>query len=347
MLQISPSTMRSRAARIPLRERKSATTFALVLGGIAVMLAIAACVWTARWYRSPAPRVLRLDISPSPPPLPSPLKEGFLPMDRARAELVNAGIAVSKALIEPARPFAAVAADLASRQSAVDCLTAAIYYEAASESDSGQRAVAQVVLNRVRHPAFPKSVCGVVYEGAERRTGCQFSFTCDGSLARKPTPAGWARARGFALAALAGYVEPSVGTATHYHTIWVVPYWAWSLDKIGTLGAHIFYRWPGYWGRRAAFTGVYAGEAGPGRPGMIIPDPLDLSADAMVTGSRPAGPRLLADELGSLSPVARAAAALAYAPRADLERGTLVADETAGALIGSAPKGSSAPYPPQ
>src|SRR5690606_37364832 len=78
---------------------------------------------------------------------------------------------------------------------ALECLTAAIYYEAASESDDGQRAVAQVILNRVRHPAFPNSVCGVVYQGSERATGCQFSFSCDGAMARKPSTTGWARAQ--------------------------------------------------------------------------------------------------------------------------------------------------------
>src|SRR3546814_17339709 len=71
----------------------------------------------------------------------------------------------------------------------MDCLTAAIYYEAAQESESGKRGVAQVVLNRARHPAFPSSICGVVYQGSERKTGCQFTFTFDGSLARKPSRA--------------------------------------------------------------------------------------------------------------------------------------------------------------
>jgi len=69
---------------------------------------------------------------------------------------------------------------------ALTCLTQAVYYEAASEPDGGQRAVAQVVLNRVAHPAYPKTVCGVVYQGSERSTGCQFTFTCDGALARMP-----------------------------------------------------------------------------------------------------------------------------------------------------------------
>ena len=90
------------------------------------------------------------------------------------------------------------------RTRALECLTAAIYYEAASEPDQGQRAVAQVVLNRVAHPSFPNTVCGVVYQGSERSTGCQFSFTCDGSLMRVPSKFFWERARGVAAQALSG-----------------------------------------------------------------------------------------------------------------------------------------------
>jgi hypothetical protein len=114
--------------------------------------------------------------------------------------------------------------------------------------------VAQVVLNRVRHPAFPNSVCGVVYEGSTRVTGCQFTFTCDGSMAHAPLPSLWNRARKVAEAALAGSVYAPVGQATHYHANYVVPYWASSLVKTSIEGAHIFYRWAGGWGRPAAFT---------------------------------------------------------------------------------------------
>lgn len=141
---------------------------------------------------------------------------------------------------------------------ALQCLTTAIYYEAASEPDAGQRAVAQVVLNRVAHPAWPNTVCGVVYQGSERPS-CQFSFACDGSLARKPMAVFWERARRVAAEALAGHVYAPVGLATHYHTSAVHPYWADSLSFIGTIGAHRFYRWSGAAGRPAAFVSTYAG----------------------------------------------------------------------------------------
>ncbi len=145
------------------------------------------------------------------------------------------------------------------RSRAVECLTAAVYYEARSESDQGQRSVAQVVLNRVAHPSYPNTVCGVVYQGSERRTGCQFSFTCDGSLARRPNPMFWERARSVAATSLAGYVEPTVGLATHYHTIAIHPYWAPSLNHIVTVGAHRFYSFRGRAGAAGTFRFAYAG----------------------------------------------------------------------------------------
>jgi hypothetical protein len=110
-----------------------------------------------------------------------------------------------------------------------------------------------VVLNRARHPAYPKSVCGVVFQGHERSTGCQFTFTCDGAISRRPMTSVWARARYVAEQALAGKVYAPVGWATHYHTNWVVPYWSSSLVKLANVGTHIFYRWEGNWGKAPAF----------------------------------------------------------------------------------------------
>src|SRR5438309_5062001 len=159
----------------------------------------------------------------------------------------------------PATPFDLRQASDHDAQTALECLTAAIYYEARSESEGGQRAVAQVVLNRVRHPAFPKSVCGVVYQGSNRTTGCQFSFTCDGSLARGRQPGPWERARRFAEEALSGYVYDPVGLATHYHTTAIHPWWADALTKAVTIGNHIFYRWRGEWGDPKSFRRPYVG----------------------------------------------------------------------------------------
>jgi hypothetical protein len=189
------------------------------------------------------------------PPAPPPLIVRQLAPDQALS--VNQGIPLDQTPNPAAKAFVLGKVDSATRTRALECLTSAIYYEAGQESADGQRAVAQVVLNRVRHPAFPASVCGVVYEGSTRPTGCQFTFTCDGSLMRQPDPAGWRRARQVAEAALAGFVYRPVGTATHYHANYVVPYWAPTLSKNAIVGAHIFYRWAGGWGRLPAFTQRY------------------------------------------------------------------------------------------
>ena len=167
---------------------------------------------------------------------------------------------------EAAPPFNAgtLATDDAER--ATECLTAAIYHEARSEPLDGQRAVAQVVLNRVRDRAFPATVCGVVYQGSNRRTGCQFSFTCDGSMLRPHDVAAWARARVVAQMALSGSVYAPVGAATSYHANYVLPWWAPSLSRVAAVGSHIFYRWRSGLERALTFRQVYAGhepDAGP------------------------------------------------------------------------------------
>jgi spore germination cell wall hydrolase CwlJ-like protein len=185
------------------------------------------------------------------PPEPEPLK--FLEIAPQDAVAINAAVPVSTLPNPAARPFAVSFATPADRLRALECLTAAVYYEAAVESTAGQQAVAQVVLNRVRHPAYPRTVCGVVFQGSERTTGCQFTFTCDGALRRTPSAAGWARARRVAEEALAGKVYAPVGWATHYHTNWVVPYWSSSLVKLASVGTHLFFRWEGGWGKPAAF----------------------------------------------------------------------------------------------
>ncbi|MEO6114691.1 MAG: cell wall hydrolase [Sphingomicrobium sp.] len=185
-----------------------------------------------------------------------------------QAKLINASMPFSGSPIMASRPFDLSGADATDHRRALLCLTQAVYYEAGYEPAGGRRAVAQVVLNRMRHPAFPKSVCGVVYQGA-RLPVCQFSFVCDGSLYRRPALGAWKEAEAVAVAALDGYVERTVGAATHYHADYVAPYWAPMLAKISKIGAHIFYRWPGAWGSTAAFTGRYVGE--PADPSSLRP----------------------------------------------------------------------------
>jgi spore germination cell wall hydrolase CwlJ-like protein len=180
--------------------------------------------------------------------------------DPAAASLAAPG------LIAPA-PFV-LRTNSETRARALHCLTQAVYYEAASEPREGQEAVAQVVLNRLKHPAFPKSVCGVVYEGAERETGCQFTFTCDGSLARAPSLERWDAAEAVAAAALDGHVAGAVGASTHYHAAWMTPYWSASLVRTQRIGGHVFYRLPGEAGSPEALTGQYAGAEPPAPTGL-------------------------------------------------------------------------------
>lgn len=197
-------------------------------------------------------------------------------MDAARAR--NAAVPFVKGPISPAPRFA-FKGSAEDRSRATECLALAAMAEA-GPSDIGQRAVIQVILNRVRHPAFAKTVCGVVFEGSERATGCQFTFTCDGSLARRYSDSAWLQARIRAGEALGGYVFKPVGLATHYHTDWVYPYWSPELDKLAKIETHLFFRWPGYWGTRPAFSASYRGNE---------PDPAMLfeAGGAMPTDAAP------------------------------------------------------------
>jgi hypothetical protein len=179
------------------------------------------------------------------------------------------------------------------------CLTAAIYYEAANEPDEGQRGVAQVVLNRVRHPAYPNTVCDVVYQGTERGDLlCQFSFACDGSMQRIPARESWARASRVARAALAGSVFAPVGNATHYHTHAVNPSWNQSMTRAAFVGNHVFFRWSGAAGLPSAFYARYTGrEPNPGPrphpiraiplPHAIQPDPAYAALQAALAKQTP------------------------------------------------------------
>lgn len=199
----------------------------------------------------------------------------------------NAAMPTAAGALQPARPFVFKAATEADRRRALRCLSQAIYYEAALESTMGQEAVAQVILNRVRDPNYPNSICGVVFQGAERSTGCQFSFTCDGALSQPPVAWAWDRASKVAERALAGHVAVRVGTATHYHADYVHPWWSPTLSKIDQIGAHIFYRWKGVYGESAAFRQAYAtrepiiDEARFSKPRLVTPVVDEAGLDVM------------------------------------------------------------------
>ncbi|WP_225871494.1 cell wall hydrolase [Qipengyuania atrilutea] len=299
--------------------------------------------------------------------LPSALKPGlFGPpapgkgsveevLEEREALIEVAGLPISNA--GPAARAFAFRGSALNRERAIECMAMAVYYEAASEGVKGQQAVAQVVLNRVAHPAYPAGVCDVVFEGSERVTGCQFSFTCDGSLARKPNKYAWLGALDVAKKAIGGQVFADVGLATHYHTHAVRPHWAPNLRPLGAIGEHRFYRWPGRAGTPAAFTMRYSGlehdqasyvAARSGRPNVSnIADIEEVSDMRMDLSALPETEspltEALPDDVGTSSPVAAAAKPAPKPTRitADQRRGDLKqasgesrlkVDETAGSL---------------
>ena len=177
-----------------------------------------------------------------------------LTWDQARK--LNALMPKATVDVDPVRPFS-ISLDTKNGRQALRCLSQAAYYEAGANGSDAEAAVVQVVLNRVRDPDFPKSVCGVVYQGSERDTGCQFTFTCDGALARPLDKAAWSGAQKVAARALSGYVVKTVGASTYYHADYVFPAWAPTLDKIAKVGPHIFYSAAGE--EASLLTGRYAG----------------------------------------------------------------------------------------
>ena len=278
---------------------------------LASLLAIAALAAVIAFLFWPAPHSLEDQASRAEAAIHSadpavkldlPPPDLLRPLTPEEARLENEKRPFATEPPPPAKPFQ-LRADAVSRLRAVDCLTQAIYYEAASEGVEGGRAVAQVVLNRARHPAYPNTICGVVYQGSTRSTGCQFTFTCDGSLLRPPSAYLWARSTTIAQEALAGRVYAPVGYATHYHADYVLPYWADSLDKLVQIGRHIFYRLRGAVGSGRAFSQRYPGVEPPpvsaGTAAAVLEEALKVTAETaepLEPVAEEATPRPLADE---------------------------------------------------
>lgn len=306
----------------------------LVLLAFAALLLVAATIGGTLLFRhqqtsTPSPSGRSSEATSPAAALPAlPPPNLFRPLTPEEAQKANAERPVEQTVTTPAQPFK-LRADEINRLRAIDCLTQAIYYEAASEGVDGGRAVAQVVLNRMRHGGYPNSVCGVVYQGSQRATGCQFTFTCDGSLARTPVPYLWARSRQIASEALAGRIFAPVGYATHYHADYVVPYWAASLDKIAVVGRHIFYNFRGAVGARSAFRQVYAGA----EPSVQVPmtEVISDSLDTLENVTAPAEPapeiKVEADRVEALAPAQQVKTQESSPLKADLARGQLILGE--------------------
>jgi len=159
-----------------------------------------------------------------------------------RAMIISASLrdSASMASLHPFQPATLRVAQDKTRET--KCLAQAVYYEARGESLEGQMAVAEVVVNRTRSGIYPNTNCGVVYQGSDRNTGCQFTFTCDGSLDRAPRGASWQQSEMIATQMMMGIARPVTHRATHYHTNEVAPVWSASLVQTTRIGAHIFYR---------------------------------------------------------------------------------------------------------
>ena len=291
----------------------------LVISGAIVAFLLLA-IWAVLLLAGSGPRQFMRNGKPSNKAISATVRLNLPPPDLYRpitpeeAIKENADRSFSGRPDTPAATFK-LKTDASNSERALECMTQAVYYEAASEGADGQRAVAQIVLNRMRHPGYPASVCGVIYQGSEKAMGCQFTFTCDGSLARIPVASLWKQARRIASDALAGKVFAPVGHATHYHADYVLPYWADSLDKSIQIGRHIFYRFKNGLGASNAFRQRYAGiEPAPPAPttvavsieavqnsGQLLAapvreDPLQVSAGELIAGAQPK-PELAADAL--------------------------------------------------
>ncbi len=306
--------MSAAAARVPLSNIRLIIGFAVTVA----LLGVLALAWQQGLFGDPkriaggeAARQHELAVLPGKPGAEPEVQPSLDPLTALNR---NAAVPFVKGPITPARAFK-FTGSAADRLQATECLALTAMAEAGG-SDPGQRAVIQVVLNRVRHPAFPRTICGVVFQGSERATGCQFTYTCDGSLARRYSDAAWQAARKRAREALDGYVFKPVGLATHYHTNWVYPYWSPSLDKVAQVDTHLFFRWQGFWGTPAAVRSGYSG----GEPSFA-----ELVSRVKV-----------ADPTASEAPIDAASEAAEIA-----KIGSLAAGKSAGELVISHPDGGA------
>ena len=223
--------------------------------GRSMQVVFAAAIVAAAWlaiagprpsdFGLPSPATARAGKPPTPPPAVEPLE--LKPVAAKDAVAINAAVPFSTEPNPAAPPFR-FAGSGEDRARSVDCLAAAMIYEAGGSDDEGQRAVAQVVLNRAFSGKYPDTVCGVVYQNKHRHLACQFTFACDNNKDVIREPDMWERAKKIAKAMLDGQLWlPEVDKSTHYHAYWVRPSWVSEMKKMYKTGVHTFYR-PRKWG---------------------------------------------------------------------------------------------------
>jgi spore germination cell wall hydrolase CwlJ-like protein len=250
--------------RFVLPQRRSARSHLVAVAGLTLILLVALAAWWRTSDREPEAMPSLADLAQferlRAPNVVPPFGVDPAPLQGEMAAQRNAAMPFAS-LGPAAKPFR-FSGTARDRARARVCLAAAMFYEAGDDG-IGQLAVGQVVLNRLRHPAFPAAVCGVVLQGSERATGYQSTFTCDGALARRTSAAARARALAHADLMLDGLVFAGVGLATHYHTDAVYPWWSPKLEKIARVGPHLFFRWPGSWGSARAVVSQRAAAEPP------------------------------------------------------------------------------------
>lgn len=323
-----PVALPSRRRRIPPIQKA-----AVALGAIGIGLLLYGSLtddWSERRSASQGESSTSIKLPPlslPPPNLLRPLSPDQAVQQNAERPFVNRPDTAASRFV--------LRTDAQDRERALTCLAQAVYYEAAGEGVDGERAVAQVVINRMRHPGYPASICGVVYQGADRSSGCQFTFACDGSLLRTPVPSLWTRARKIAEDALSGHVFAAVGHATHYHADYVLPYWADSLDKSVQIGRHIFYRLPSVLGDARSFFQRYSGK----EPELPQPKPADSPPDQ--AAAQQLASVLIGDNSNAVPRAVERAAEPASPLASDSSHGTLIADAQAPTIIVRKPKAPS------
>lgn len=193
----------------------------------------------------------------------------------------------------------------------LNCLALTVYHEARGETQQGQVAVAEVVMNRVRSRAYPNTICGVVYQGSHLSTGCQFTFTCDGSIDRRPRGRAWETAQHIAELVMKGYTRQLTQHATHYHTHAVNPVWSSGLVPTTTIGSHQFYRFPTA-AERPIYLEALARRRGSGRRAQgvtddLIPPAAEAAEEAIVVQEISAEPEATPETVDASVPIETAA----------------------------------------
>ncbi|HEY8948952.1 MAG TPA: cell wall hydrolase [Rhizomicrobium sp.] len=231
--------------KIALRraDRVVASAFCLTLGLSAA--AVAYAPYAEHHNAAVAPKVAIAKVNAPPAPVAAPVQvakadAGPLQLHATPASYSPGTDGFGGTAISPSQ--AELLAQVFLQQG--NCLADAMYYEARGEGRAGQLAIAEVVYNRMRSGYYPNTICGVVYEGASLHTGCQFSFTCSGDMARRKSAVVWRRAQRLALQVVTGIVQlqNTTGGALSFHAVDVAPGWADTMARTVQIGHHIFYR---------------------------------------------------------------------------------------------------------